>query len=96
MAKKTTITIETSSLLILQERNASGAWCQACGAEVEMIEISSQEVSALDPWLKSRHVHRSQAPDGAALLCLKSLLALAQTTKPADRGFPWLPKKERI
>lgn len=93
---KTTITIETSSLLILRERNARGAWCAACGAEVEMIEISSQEMSTLDPWLKSRYVHRSETPDGSALLCLNSLQPCVQTTKPADCGFPWLPKKERI
>jgi len=96
MAKKTTITIETSSLLIHQERNARGAWCPACGAEVEMIEVTSQEMSTLAPWLKSRHVHRSETPDGTALLCLKSLLAIAQTAKSADCGFPWLPNKERI
>jgi hypothetical protein len=96
MTRKTTITIETSSLLILQERNARGAWCPVCGANVEMVEVSSQEMPALDPWLRSRHVHRSETPEGVALLCLNSLLQLAQTTKPADRGFPWLPNKEKI
>ena len=96
MAKKTTITIETSSLLIFQERTARGAWCPACGIEVEMVEVSNQEMSALEPWLRSRRVHRLEASDRRALLCLNSLLQFAQTTKPADRGFPWLSKKEKI
>ena len=96
MAKKTTITIETTSLLVLQERKATGAWCPACGAEVEMIEVSSQEMSTLDPWLESRHVHRSETPGGAAFICLNSLLLSAQATKSAHCGFPRLPHKEGI
>jgi|SRR5215469_8792758 len=98
MAKQTTITIETSSLLILRSRNARGAWCPACGAEVEMIELSNPEMSAFGQWLDSGEVHRSEAPDGASLICLNSLLARVQTTKPANCGLPRLPntEKERI
>ena len=95
MAKKTTITIETSSLLILQERIARRAWCPECGAEAEMVEVSSQEMSTLEPWIECRNVHRWQSPDGAALLCLNSLLALEQTIS-VGRSLPLLPKKERV
>lgn len=96
MAKKTTITIETSSLLILQERNATEAWCQACGAEADTIELSTSELSTLDQWLNSHHVHRSENRDGSVRICLNSLLSRLQTTKPADHGFPRLPNKEEI
>ena len=96
MAKKTTITFETSSLLILQERNATEAWCPACGTEADMIELSTGELSALEQWLNSHHVHRSENSDGAVRICLNSLLSPLHTTKPANCGFPRLPNKEEI
>jgi hypothetical protein len=70
--KQTTITIETTSLLILRAGNSKIMWCPACGAEVEMLELSTREISALGKL--SRDVHRSGAPDGGALICLNSLL----------------------
>ena len=79
--KQTTITIETTSLLILRAGNSRTAWCPACGAEVEMLELSTPEISPLDQL--PQDVHRSEAPDGAALICLNSLLARVQTTKPS-------------
>ena len=94
--KQTTITIETTSLLILRAGNSKVMWCPACGAEVEMLELSTREISALGKL--PRDVHRSDAPDGGALICLKSLLALVQTTKPTNGGPLRLPntEKERI
>lgn len=93
--KQTKITIETTSLLILRARNSRRLWCPKCGADVEMLELSTQEISALGQL--PRDVHRSDAPDGAALICLKSLLAGVQTE--ATDGSPLqLPntEKERI
>ena len=81
MAKQTIITIETESLLILRGRTSTRAWCPLCGAEGEMIEVenlrvvSNLERIALEQWLNSVELHRSQAADGSALICLKSLLA---------------------
>lgn len=43
--------------------------------------ISSLERAALEKWLKSKHVHWSQASDGSTLVCLSSLLAHLQKTK---------------
>ena len=37
MAKRTRITIETDSLLVLRERKSLWAWCPQYGAEAEMI-----------------------------------------------------------
>jgi hypothetical protein len=98
MAKQTTITIETRSLLILQSRHSKRAMCPLCGVEVEMISLAGEELSTFDQWLKSGDVHQSEAPDGTALICLNALLARMQATKTANFGFPRLPntKKERI
>lgn len=87
MAKQTKITIETDSLLILRSRNLKRAWCPLCVAEVEMIAlenagvISNLDRPALEEWLNSGNLHRSQADDGSVLICLNSLLARVQNTK---------------
>jgi hypothetical protein len=92
MAKRTRITIETDSLLILRGRSSVRAWCPRCAAEVEMIAlddmgvISNLERSELEEWLNSGELHRLQAADGSALTCLNSLLARVQKTtiQPGD------------
>ena len=91
--KQTTITIETTSLLILRTGNSRTAWCPKCGAEVQMLEFSTGEISTLDQL--PRDVHRSNAPDGAALICLNSLLARVQTENASNGGLQRLPKTEK-
>jgi hypothetical protein len=87
MAKQTKITIETDSLLILRSRNSRREWCPLCAADGEMIAlenagvISNLERPALEEWLNSGNLHRSQAADGSVLICLNSLLARVQNTK---------------
>lgn len=87
MTKQTKITIETESLLILQGRNSSRAWCPRCAAEVEMIAlentgvISNLDRPAIEEWLNSGELHRTQTPDGSELICLNSLLARVQKMK---------------
>lgn len=87
MAKRTKITIESESLLILRSRSSSRAWCPQCGAEAEMIAwqevgvISNLDRPAMEQWLNSGELHRSQASDGSARVCLNSLLARVQKTK---------------
>ena len=39
MAKRTRITIETESLLILRGRTPLRAWCQQCRGETEMVPL---------------------------------------------------------
>jgi hypothetical protein len=91
MAKHTTITIETDSLLVLRGRKALRAWCPQCAAESEMIALGGIEViSNLSPveveiWLESEAIHRSQATDGTSLICLNSLLKRVQKTKTASK-----------
>jgi len=103
MAKQVTITIETSSLLLLRSRNSMRVWCPQCAAEGEMIAlentgaISNLDQRALEQWLNSADLHRSQATDGSPLICLNSLLACVQNTQPINCGMPRLAntKKER-
>lgn len=87
MTRLTKITIETDSLLILRGLNATRGWCPLCAAEGEMIElknagvISNLEPAALEEWLNSDELHRSQTGDGLAQICLNSLLARLQDRK---------------
>jgi hypothetical protein len=79
--------IETDSLLILQGHNAKAAWCPLCAAEGQMIAlkdagvISNLERPALEEWLNSGELHRSQAADGSEVVCLNSLLGRVRNTE---------------
>lgn len=87
MAKQTKITIETDSLLILRGQGSQRTWCSTCAAKVESIAveqtrvISNVDPSALEEWINSKEIHRLEATDGSALICLNSLLARVQKTK---------------
>lgn len=89
MAKRTKITIETDSLLVLRARRALRAWCPQCGVESELIPfegigvISNLPSAKVESWLESQAIHRSQAADGALLVCLNSLLERVQKAKTA-------------
>jgi hypothetical protein len=86
VAKRTRITIETNSLLILRSRSSCRAWCPRCVTEADMIAldevgvISNLQRQALEEWLNSEELHRTRAPDGSTLICLNSLLARVQKT----------------
>jgi hypothetical protein len=43
--------------------------------------ISNLQRPALEAWMNSEELHRSQAADGSVLICLNSLLARVQNTK---------------
>jgi len=87
MAKQMKITIETDSLLIVRGQNAKRVWCPLCATDAEMIAlenagvVSNLDRPALEEWLNSGELHRSQAADGTALICLNSLVARMQNTK---------------
>jgi hypothetical protein len=100
MAKRTKITIETDSLLMLRGRNSRRAWCPLCAAEGEMIAlenvgvISNLDRPALEEWLNSEVLHRSQAADGSEVICLNSLLARVRN-KESTGDDPALRNKEK-
>jgi len=89
MAKQTKITIETDSLLVLRGGTSLRAWCPQCAAEAEMIPIEGVGVvsnlapSEVEAWLECEEIHRSQAADGAQLICLNLLLKRVQKSKTA-------------
>lgn len=85
MGKRMTITIETSSLLILQSRSIVRAWCPNCAAEEQMIALDNTGERALEQWLNSADLHRSQMDSGSWLICLNSLLACVQNTEKEKR-----------
>ena len=80
MAQQTKVTVETDSLLIVRDRNATRAWCPVCGAEAEMVVLDSLGVvtnldrPALEEWLNSGALHRSRNANGSEQICLPSLL----------------------
>jgi hypothetical protein len=87
MAKQTTITVETDSLLILRGRSSSYGWCPRCEAEVQTIALEDTGATtslgrpALEEWLNSEELHQLHAADGSAVTCVNSLLAHVQKTK---------------
>jgi len=85
MGKRTTITIETHSLLLLHSRSTVRSWCSKCAAEEQMIALDNTGERALEQWLNSGELHRSQTDDGLWLICLNSLLACVQNTKKEKR-----------
>ena len=101
MAKHTTITIETSSLLIVRGGTSCRAWCPQCGTEQEMLALATIEVLstldqlALHRWLDSTDVHQFETAGGASLICLNSLLSRVKHPQPANCGTPRLPKPEQ-
>jgi hypothetical protein len=94
MTRKTRITIETDSLLVLRGRKPLRAWCQECGAEEEMIPLNEVGiVSNLPPpavraWMQAEELHQGITADGSPLICLNSMLkrlrASASTASPRD------------
>lgn len=89
MAKRTRITIETESLLVIRGRKSLRAWCPQCGAEAEMIPLNDVSVvSNLPPaevqeWMESPDLHHSQTADGAPTICLNSMLKRVRRTTTA-------------
>jgi len=87
MAKRTKITIETDSLLVMRGTVSPRRWCAECGAESEVIPFDSIHVvsnltpSEVQAWLECEAIHHSQAPDGTHLICLNSLLKRLQKFK---------------
>jgi hypothetical protein len=92
MAKTTSITIETNSLMVLRGSGTMRAWCPQCAAEGEIVSlqnfgvISNLDRVAVEEWLISGQLHRNEAADGSATVCLNSLLEHLKSGNPAERG----------
>ena len=92
MAKKTTITIQTNSVMVIRAGGSIPGWCSACGMEAEMIPVrqfgvvSNLDHRTVEQWLDAGQLHRSEAAEGSPLICLNSLLAHLTGVNPAWRG----------
>ena len=87
MTKQTKITIQTDSLLFLRGHNSTRARCPLCNAESDIVALENLQVisnldrPALEQWINSGKLHRLQAEDGSALICLNSLLSCVRNTQ---------------
>lgn len=90
MAKRTRITIETDSLLVLRGRRSLRVWCPQCGAEAEMIPLNNVGVvsnlpsAEVQAWMESPDLHHTRTADGAPLVCLNSMLKRVRKTTRAS------------
>jgi hypothetical protein len=72
-----------------------------CSSEVEMLVledagvVSNPEHAAFEQWLNSSELHRIKDLDGSSLICLNSLLARVQNTKPLKHGNAPLPSADK-
>ena len=93
MAKRTRITIETDSLLILRGRKSLRAWCPQCDAAAEMIPlkdagaVSTLSAAEVKAWLESAGLHRITTAQGVVMICLNSLLAQLHRTSGGEQPF---------
>ena len=89
MAKRTTITVEADSLLVLRGRGSLRARCPQCGVGSDMIPlnevgvISNLPQSEVQSWLESEDLHHAVAVDGSPMICVNSLIKRVHKTETA-------------
>ena len=92
MTKRTHITVETNSLLILKGGVSLRAWCRRCGAEAEFIPLDGVGIVSnlprpeIQAWIESEDLHKSVAADGSLLICFNSLLKLSPINQTQGRS----------
>ena len=90
MAKRTRITIETDSLLVLRGRKSLWAWCPQCGAEAEMIPlndvgvVSNLSLAEVQAWMESPDLHHTKMASGTDLICLNSMIKRVRKTRHGE------------
>jgi hypothetical protein len=90
MAKRTTITVESDSLLVVRGRRLMCAWCPECGAEGEVIPlnevgvISNLTPTEIESWIHSEDLHHTISNDGHPLICLNSMLKRVHNAKSTN------------
>jgi hypothetical protein len=90
MAKRTRITIETDSLLVLRGRKSLRAWCPQCGAEVEVIPLSDVGLASnlvpaeVQAWMESPDLHHTKTATGDGYICLNSMLKRVRRTREGE------------
>jgi hypothetical protein len=101
MTRKTTITIETSSIVVIRAGGLMDGWCSGCGTQVEMIPmddlgaVTNLKVPMIEQWLNSGELHRFEGRDGSSAICLNSLVAHLAGGKSAERRLAWAYKETK-
>jgi len=81
--RKITITIETEQLLVIRKRRKVRAWCAACGGQSELATLeeacalTANDADAIYQLIVKEKLHSVSAPDGAPLVCLRSLIDIS-------------------
>lgn len=79
--RRTKVTVEKERLLVISRQRQVAAWCEACGAEVEMVGaeeaslLTSLSQRAIFRLIEAGRLHFSETPRGSLWVCLNSLLA---------------------
>lgn len=87
MAKRITITIESTSQVTLRVRVSGSVWCERCASETEAVALenaagSSRLRDLLERWFAAEELHRLPSSGRSPLVGLYSLLARAR--KPPE------------
>jgi len=78
-AKKTRITVETETLLVIRRAKAVLAWCPSCRADVDVITLGSDTLAEpvtaaqIQKWLATSNLHSWRTANGQTQICLTSL-----------------------
>jgi len=76
----TRITFETERVLVIRGKRCRDVWCEACGAQVQMVtlgeasSIAGLSELAICRQIDARFLHSTETPDGLIVICLNSLL----------------------
>jgi len=80
------ITLEkTEEVLVRRRKRTAGVWCAACRATVRMLTpdeaatLAGVTPQTIYRWVETDRVHFTQVPDGALMICQKSLTVSDET-----------------
>lgn len=82
--KRTTITVERDTIMVVRNARAEGIWCSLCGAQVDAIDLPGRGLAELlatneaREWMASGALHVIHEADGPLRVCLASLLRCFQ------------------
>jgi hypothetical protein len=77
--KKTLITVENTTQLVIRRAKRASAWCPVCGAEVEAIAFNADARSEPDTaahfqqWLGIGRLHICRSAEGITEVCVPFL-----------------------
>ena len=95
--KQTRITIRQDKVVILQGQASSRKWCPICRAMRDMVVVHSSTVepeTSATVSLERLGLHRLQADDGSPIICVNSLLEVANNKPAFPRQIVEQKKKE--